>query len=69
VIAHTPRTATVTAETELDLLVLTPAGLSQLLEDIPGLAQHLLYEVAARLASTTPDHSFTSGQHSELSDP
>lgn len=76
VIARTPRTATVTADTDLDLLVLTPAGLSQLLDDIPGLAKHLLYEVATRLASTAPDHSSLprppselSRHHSELSDP
>jgi CRP-like cAMP-binding protein len=61
VIARTPRTATVTAETDIDLLVLTPTGLSQLLDDIPGLAKHLLYEVASRLAANTPDHS--TGSH------
>ncbi len=57
VIARTPRTATVTADTDLDLLVLTPTGLSQLLDDIPGLAKHLLYEVACRLAENAADLS------------
>jgi CRP/FNR family transcriptional regulator, cyclic AMP receptor protein len=59
VIAGTARNATVTAETDLDLLVLTATGLGQLLDDIPGLAKHLLFEVAARFASTTPDHSLS----------
>jgi CRP/FNR family cyclic AMP-dependent transcriptional regulator len=57
VISGTSRNATVTAETELDLLVLTTTGLSQLLDDIPGLAKHLLYEVTARLAPRAADHS------------
>jgi CRP/FNR family transcriptional regulator, cyclic AMP receptor protein len=68
VIAHTPRTATVTADTELNLLVLTATGLSQLLDDIPGLAKHLLFEVATRLAPTATDHSAPSHHHSELSE-
>jgi CRP/FNR family transcriptional regulator, cyclic AMP receptor protein len=55
VIARTPRTATVTADSDLDLLVLTPIGLDQLLDDIPGLAKHLLFEVAGRLASSIQD--------------
>ncbi len=57
VLARVPRNATVTAETELDVLVLTPTGLSQLLDDIPGLAKHLLHEVVDRLVATTDDHS------------
>jgi CRP/FNR family cyclic AMP-dependent transcriptional regulator len=74
VIAQTPRNATVTAETELDVLVLTASGLSQLLDDIPGLAKHLLYEIAVRMAPAAPDYSVTSHagpphHHSELSDP
>jgi CRP/FNR family cyclic AMP-dependent transcriptional regulator len=56
VIAHSARNATVTARTELDVLVMTSSALSQLLDDIPGLAKHLLYEVAARLVPTTLDH-------------
>ena len=55
VISGRPRNATVVAETDLQVLVLTRGGLSQLLDDIPGLAKHLLYEVAARLAQATPD--------------
>jgi CRP/FNR family cyclic AMP-dependent transcriptional regulator len=55
VIAQVPRNATVTAVTELVVLVLTSSGLSQLLDDIPGLAKHLLYEVTGRLASTSTD--------------
>jgi CRP/FNR family transcriptional regulator, cyclic AMP receptor protein len=45
------RTATVRADTDLDALVLTAAGLDQLLDDVPGLAKHLLYEVARRIPS------------------
>jgi CRP/FNR family cyclic AMP-dependent transcriptional regulator len=55
VISRRPRNATVVAETELRILVLTHAGLSQLLDDIPGLAKHMLYEVSARLEMATPD--------------
>jgi CRP/FNR family cyclic AMP-dependent transcriptional regulator len=55
VLSHQPRNATVVAETELRTLVLTHAGLHQLLDDIPGLAKHLLYEVSARLETATPD--------------
>ena len=46
-----------TAASDLDLLVLTPLGLSQLLDDIPGLAKHLLLEVVDRLVSSSEDHS------------
>ena len=56
-LTNTPRTATVTGDTDLDLLVLTQAGLHQLLDDIPGLAKHLLFEVANRLASATSDQT------------
>ncbi len=55
VLARVPRNATVTAESKMDVLVLTPIGLSQLLDDIPGLARHLLQEVVDRLASVTTD--------------
>jgi CRP-like cAMP-binding protein len=55
VIAHVPRNATVTAESDLDLLVLMPNGLSQLLDDVPGLAKHLLYAAVARLAPMITD--------------
>jgi len=49
VLSHRPRNATVVAETAMRVLVLTHAGLDQLLDDIPGLAKHLLYEVVGRL--------------------
>jgi hypothetical protein len=39
------------------VLVLTPTGLSQLLDDIPGLAKHLLQEVVDPLVATTDNHS------------
>jgi CRP-like cAMP-binding protein len=55
VISRRPRNATVVAETELHILDLTHAGLDQLLDDIPGLAKHLLYEVTARLVAATPE--------------
>jgi CRP/FNR family transcriptional regulator, cyclic AMP receptor protein len=55
VISRHPRNATVVAETELRALVLTRAGLDVLLDDIPGLAKHLLYEVSARLETASPD--------------
>jgi CRP/FNR family transcriptional regulator, cyclic AMP receptor protein len=49
VLSGHPRNATVTAETELRVLVLTRRSLDQLLDDIPGLAKHMLYEVTARI--------------------
>ncbi len=52
VLSGRPRNATVVAETELRVLVLTRRGLSQLLDDIPGLAKRLLYQVAARLEAS-----------------
>jgi CRP/FNR family transcriptional regulator, cyclic AMP receptor protein len=55
VLTHSPRNATVTATSDLVVLVVTATGLSQLLDDIPGLAKHLLYEVAARFAPTVSD--------------
>jgi CRP/FNR family transcriptional regulator, cyclic AMP receptor protein len=55
VISGHPRNATVVAETELRILDLNHAGLDQLLDDIPGLAKHLLYEVSARLVAATPE--------------
>jgi CRP-like cAMP-binding protein len=49
VLSRRPRNATVVAETDMRVLVLTHAGLDQLLDDIPGLAKHLVYEMADRL--------------------
>ncbi len=57
VLGRIPRNATVTADSELDVLVLTPAGFSQLLDDIPGLAKHVLYEVVGRLAQVATSYS------------
>ncbi len=47
---HRPRNATVTSETELDMLVIDSGAMDALLDDIPGLAKRLLKVVAARLA-------------------
>jgi CRP-like cAMP-binding protein len=55
VLSGRPRNATVVAETELGVLVLTHRGLGQLLDDIPGMAKHLLYEVTARIVEGSPD--------------
>ena len=46
---HGPRTATVTAETELTALVLTAREFSGVLEEVPGLAQKMLGQLAARV--------------------
>jgi len=66
----------VAAETDLELLVLTPEGMGELLDNVTGLAKSLLSEVAGRLVSAVPDHSLGPRQHphmtrhhSELSDP
>jgi CRP-like cAMP-binding protein len=44
------RNATLVAETEVSVLVLTRSNLEQLLDDVPGLANRLLHEVSARTA-------------------
>lgn len=54
VLSERPRNATLTAITDVDVLVLTRSGLDQLLDDIPGLAKKLLYEVVARVANSAP---------------
>lgn len=51
VLSNEPRNASVVAETDMTVLVLTRAGFSQLLDEVPGLAKALLYEVAARFAA------------------
>jgi CRP-like cAMP-binding protein len=56
VLGHTRRNATVTASGDVTVLVLTPAGLDQLLDDIPGLAKRLLKVVAARLSVNDDSH-------------
>lgn len=55
VLTHHPRNATIKAESDLRILVLTRSGLDQLLDDIPGLAKRLLYEVADRIQAAAPD--------------
>jgi CRP-like cAMP-binding protein len=54
VLSERRRNATLTAKTDVVLLVLTRSGLDQLLDDIPGLAKQLLYEVVARVANQAP---------------
>lgn len=49
ILRHAPRNASVTAQTELDVLVLTSNAIDPLLEEIPGLAKALLYDVVDRL--------------------
>ncbi|MCU1357487.1 MAG: cyclic nucleotide-binding protein [Acidimicrobiales bacterium] len=46
---HGPRTATVVADTDLTALVLTAREFSGVLEEVPGLAQKLLGQLAARV--------------------
>lgn len=46
---HGPRTATVTAATPLTALVLSAREFSGVLEEVPGLAQKLLGQLAARV--------------------
>ena len=53
-----PRTATVTAETDMHLLVLDSRNFSSLIEDIPGVGRKVLRAVAVRLreAEREPTH-------------
>ena len=44
-----PRTATVVAETELQLLVIGQREFAVLLDDVPGLAVRVLHNLAARM--------------------
>ena len=46
---HGPRTATVTAETPLTALVLSAREFADVIEEVPGLAQKLLGQLAARV--------------------
>ncbi|MCB1038982.1 MAG: cyclic nucleotide-binding domain-containing protein [Acidimicrobiales bacterium] len=46
---HGPRTATVTAETPLTALVLSAREFAGVIEEVPGLAQKLLGQLAARV--------------------
>ena len=45
-----PRTATVTADGPMTVLVIGQREFSALLEDVPGLAVHVLHDLAERLA-------------------
>jgi CRP/FNR family transcriptional regulator, cyclic AMP receptor protein len=54
VLSKRPRNATLTAKTDVDVLVLTRSHLDQLLDDIPGFAKQLLYEIVARVANNEP---------------
>lgn len=54
VLSARPRNATLTAKTDVVLLELTRTGLDQLLDDIPGLAKQLLFEVVGRAANNAP---------------
>lgn len=46
---HGPRTATVTADTEVTALVLTPRELQSVLDEVPELSQKLLASLAGRV--------------------
>lgn len=46
---HGPRTATVTADTDVTLLVLSAREFSGVLEEVPGLAHKLLAQLASRV--------------------
>lgn len=49
-ILRRPRTATVVAETDLNILVVDERSFNALLDDVPGLARQLLHTVAERMA-------------------
>jgi CRP/FNR family transcriptional regulator, cyclic AMP receptor protein len=52
VLTDAPRNATVVAKSDVTVLVLTRRGLDQLLDDVPGLAKQLLFEVVSRISPT-----------------
>ena len=49
-ILRRPRTATVTADSDLTVLVVDERAFNSLLDDVPGLARQLLHTVAERMA-------------------
>lgn len=49
-ILRRPRTATVTADTDVNVLVVDERSFNSLLDDVPGLARQLLHTVAERMA-------------------
>lgn len=51
-ILHRPRSASVTADTDLKVLVVDARSFEPLLEEVPGLARRLLTTVAERLSQT-----------------
>ena len=51
-----PRTATVTAESDLDTLVLTQRGFAGVIDEVPGLAHKLMSSLAARLRRLDKKH-------------
>jgi CRP-like cAMP-binding protein len=53
-----PRAATVTADTDMQLLVLTSRAFSSLLDDVPSVSRRILRGMAERLRSAerTPTH-------------
>lgn len=51
-----PRTATVTAETELGTLVLTQRSFAGVIDEVPGLAHKLMSSLAARLRQLDKQH-------------
>jgi len=52
-VLNRPRNATVTAETDLKVLVVDSRSFNRLLDEVPGLARRLLTTVAERLADTS----------------
>ena len=51
-ILHRPRSASVTADTDLKVLVVDARSFEPLLDEVPGLARRLLTTVAERLSET-----------------
>jgi CRP-like cAMP-binding protein len=49
-ILRRPRTATVTADSDLNVLVVDERSFNALLDEVPGLARRLLHTVAERMA-------------------
>lgn len=55
-IDHGPRTATVTANTEMELLVVELRAFHQLLDDVPGLSRVIMKDLAHRLRALGAAH-------------
>jgi CRP/FNR family transcriptional regulator, cyclic AMP receptor protein len=54
-LAGQPRTATVIADTDMDLLVLDPREFAQLLDSAPSISQKMLVTLAGYIRSADPD--------------